>query len=366
MSKNQHGNNFVRSCLSLCLIMVANCGGSPQRPNINLAQLSNNLPYQLPKVYHVLADNDMLQENEMADNSIEVFRLRREHKKKKQQEKAKQIKEASEKKPSKPVLRMQLQEQSSMNLGIGMNNKAQTDFVEVVSGIDSERAEKGRLEDAVKELQKKTNYSQNEELNEAAKAAIQFLVEQKDAKNNSFAQAASHPKPDWGIFTYFYHNGTVDYQRSETLEAGQQLYRNRGNQDDAKIFVANGEVTRTKGDQVGIEILTGQALMDLNLKQKTFDSEKIYVVNHENNSIYNDITKFDKNNMSEVKKEFDKYPKEDATVILRGSDAQILKKKGDEKYVAQNMAYIYNDNESQGKEHNWPFSAEQLKPEMQD
>jgi len=71
------------------------------------------------------------------------------------------------------------------------------------------------------------------------------------------------------------------------------LYRNRGNIDDSKIFVANGEVTRTKGDQVGIEILTGQALMDQNIKQKTFDEDKIYVVNHEANSIYNDITKFD-------------------------------------------------------------------------
>jgi hypothetical protein len=98
--------------------------------------------------------------------------------------------------------------------------------------------------------------------------------------------------------------------------------------------VANGEVTRFKGDQVAIEILTGQALMDLNLKQKTFDDDKVYVVNHEANSIYNDITKFDKSKMSDAEKEYAKYPKEDATLILRGSDSQILKRKGEDKYIA--------------------------------
>jgi len=39
--------------------------------------------------------------------------------------------------------------------------------------------------------------------------------------------------------------------------------------------------------------LTGQALLDGNLKKKEFDKEKLYVVNHENDSIYNDITKFE-------------------------------------------------------------------------
>lgn len=74
--------------------------------------------------------------------------------------------------------------------------------------------------------------------------------------------------------------------------------------------------------------------MDMNLRQKTFDADKTYVVNHESNSIYNDITKFDSDKKSEIEKEFQKYPKEDATVILRGSDSQILKKKGDDKYIA--------------------------------
>lgn len=35
---------------------------------------------------------------------------------------------------------------------------------------------------------------------------------------------------------------------STSLAQGQQLYRNRGNDDIAKIFVADGEVTRSKGD----------------------------------------------------------------------------------------------------------------------
>lgn len=282
----------------------------------------------------------------MSENSIEVFRLRREHKKQKDLSRKHNV-------DKKPLLRMQLQEQSSMNMGIANGQ----DFVEVVSGIDAERAQKGSLEDEVRDLQKKTNFSQNSELNEATKAAIQFL---EQSKNCSLAQV-THATPDWGIFTYFYHNSSIDYQRSESLEAGQQLYRNRGNQDDAKIFVANGEVTRFKGDQVAIEILTGQALMDLNLKQKTFDQEKIYVVNHESNSIYNDITKFEKDKMADAQKEFAKYPKEDATVILRGSDSQILKRKGEDKYVAQSMAYLYNDFESQGKLHDWAFTPEQLK-----
>jgi hypothetical protein len=190
------------------------------------------------------------------------------------------------------------------------------------------------------------------------------LREQNESKNSNLTQI-THAKPDWGIFTYFYRNGSIDYQRSANLEAGQQLYRNRGGQDDAKIFVANGEVTRFKGDQVAIEILTGQALMDLNLKMKTFDQEKIYVVNHESNSIYNDITKFEKDKMSDAQKEYAKYPKEDATVILRGSDSQILKRKGEDKYVAQSMAYMYNDYESMGKIHDYPFNPEQLKPESE-
>ena len=109
----------------------------------------------------------------MTDNSIEVFRLRRERKL------SKDLSKKTIKVDHKPVLKMQLQEQSNMNIGVGMNGKVGTDFVEVVSGIDSDRANQGRLDDEVKDLKKKTNYSMNSELNEAAKAAVQFLEEQK-------------------------------------------------------------------------------------------------------------------------------------------------------------------------------------------
>ena len=46
-----------------------------------------------------------------------------------------------------------------MNIGVGMNGKVGTDFVEVVNSVDSERANEGRLEDEVKDLRKKTNFS---------------------------------------------------------------------------------------------------------------------------------------------------------------------------------------------------------------
>lgn len=84
----------------------------------------------------------------MSENSIEVFRLRREHKKQKDLSRKHNV-------DKKPLLRMQLQEQSSMNMGIANGQ----DFVEVVSGIDAERAQKGSLEDEVRDLQKKTNFS---------------------------------------------------------------------------------------------------------------------------------------------------------------------------------------------------------------
>lgn len=61
--------------------------------------------------------------------------------------------------------------------------------------------------------------------------------------------------------------------------------------------------------------------MDQNLRVKTYDADKIYVINHEKDSIYNDITKFDKDKMAEVMDEYKKYPEGDTTVLLRGSDS---------------------------------------------
>ena len=76
-----------------------------------------------------------------------------------------------------------------------------------------------------------------------------------------------------------------------SLEDGQQQYRSRQD-DSAKLFIANGLVQRQKGDQIDIEICTGKALMDGNLKMKTYLNDTYYVVNHEKNSIYNDVVHF--------------------------------------------------------------------------
>mmetsp|Transcript_11061 Transcript_11061/g.18501 ORF Transcript_11061/g.18501 Transcript_11061/m.18501 type:complete len:135 (+) Transcript_11061:674-1078(+) len=134
------------------------------------------------------------------------------------------------------------------------------------------------------------------------------------------------------------------------------MYRLRGEDDVAKIFVANGQVFRQNGDQVGIEICTGKALMEGNLKMKIYNDQYVYVLNHETDSIYNDIVKFKADNMEEALKQFNSYPKEDSTVILRGSDGSILKKKGTENLIGQNLAYLYNDSDNAGKLMNSAYS----------
>ena len=59
--------------------------------------------------------------------------------------------------------------------------------------------------------------------------------------------------------------------------------------------------------------------------------------------------------MNEAVKEYEKYPKNDSTIIVRGSDGSIVKKKGEENFVNQNLAYLYNDNETKGKIQPFPF-----------
>jgi len=83
-----------------------------------------------------------------------------------------------------------------------------------------------------------------------------------------------------------------------------------------------------------VEICTGKALIDGNLKLKTYDQDNVYVVNHESGTIYNDVVKFDKGKQDEAIKQFGTYPQNDATVLVRGSDGQILKKKGEDNYIA--------------------------------
>jgi len=234
------------------------------------------------------------------------------------------------------------------------------EFVEVLSSTEEDETNHAQFEIELKGIESKVNKTDSPEANAALQAAIEFL-EEKNSTNNTLVQ-----KPNWGIYTYFYNNQKCDYQKADSLENGQDYYRKRGEQDTAIIFVANGEVTRSKGDQVAIETCTGRALMDGNLKQKTFDPKSIFVVNHESNSIYNDIVKFDKDRMNDAIKQFNNYPKNDSTILIRGSDSQVIKKKGEEKFVAQNLAYIYNDKDSEGKSHDKPMSADIAKvPEQQ-
>jgi len=52
------------------------------------------------------------------------------------------------------------------------------------------------------------------------------------------------------------------------------------------------------------------------MKVKTYADNSIYVVNHENNSIYNDVSKFVIEKKEDAMKEFNKYPKEDTTILV--------------------------------------------------
>jgi len=56
----------------------------------------------------------------------------------------------------------------------------------------------------------------------------------------------------------------------------------------------------------------GQALADGNLKMKTFGTsekgdEQMFVVNHETDTIYNDVVRFDKSRMDEAIKSYNSF-----------------------------------------------------------
>jgi hypothetical protein len=129
------------------------------------------------------------------------------------------------------------------------------------------------------------------------------------------------------------------------LGEGQQFYRSREKDDTATVFIAEGEVQRSKGDQVAIECCTGKALLDGNLKAKSFEDDKVYVVNHESDTIYNDVVTFNAKEMDKALSQFATYPAGDATIVVRGKDGKLLQRKGDELYIAQDLAYLYNDSD---------------------
>lgn len=160
---------------------------------------------------------------------------------------------------------------------------------------------------------------------------------------------------NWGIYNYYYNDGKCDYLAASTLEDGQQQYRDKTD-ESAKIFIANGQVQRQKGDQIDIEICTGKALMDGNLKMKTYMNDTYYVINHEKDSIYNDVVHFHQLRLEDATKSFNGFAQNDSTILVRGSDGLIMKKKGEDQFIAQNLAYLYNDYESQGELQILPYS----------
>ncbi len=50
------------------------------------------------------------------------------------------------------------------------------------------------------------------------------------------------------------------------------------------------------------------------------NGEQILIVNHETNTIYNDVVKYDKSRLEEAIKQYNSYPQKDATVMIRGFD----------------------------------------------
>ena len=56
-------------------------------------------------------------------------------------------------------------------------------------------------------------------------------------------------------------------------------------------------------------------------------------MNHETNTIYNDVVKYDKSRLKEAIKQYNSYPQRDATVMIRGVDGQVLKKKGEDQFI---------------------------------
>jgi hypothetical protein len=142
-----------------------------------------------------------------------------------------------------------------MDSKINAAENSQQTFVEVLSETDTKESDKGQWQDTLTTLQQKANYSENMESRSAVKAALQYIEDEKSkAHHNSLLsqseknQIEDKKKTNWGIYTYFYNDKKCDYEKSTDLQDGQTIYRDRADQDIAKIFVSNGEVNRFKGD----------------------------------------------------------------------------------------------------------------------
>jgi len=138
---------------------------------------------------------------------------------------------------------------------MNLKENSQQTFVEVLSETDTKECDKGQWQDTLTSLEQKANYSENMESRSAVKAALQYLEDEKGKahKYSLLSQSEKNQidegkKTNWGIYTYFYNDKKCDYEKSTDLQDGQTIYRNRADQDIAKIFVSNGEVNRFKGD----------------------------------------------------------------------------------------------------------------------
>lgn len=65
----------------------------------------------------------------------------------------------------------------------------------------------------------------------AVKAALQYLEDEKGKAHQYSLLSQSEKnqidskKPTWGIYTYFYNDKKCDYEKSNTLQEGQSVYR---------------------------------------------------------------------------------------------------------------------------------------------
>lgn len=65
-------------------------------------------------------------------------------------------------------------------------------------------------------------------------------------------------------------------------------------------------------------------------------------------------------------KEYNKYSKDDTTILVQGGNSKVLQQKGEDIYVGQNLAYLYNDLENKGTVHNYPIQYLEKKNEPLD
>jgi hypothetical protein len=63
-----------------------------------------------------------------------------------------------------------------LELGVSAQQRQGSEFVEVLSGTDKEFSEEGVLNDQLRELKLKSNFSKNMESNAAVEAAITYLI----------------------------------------------------------------------------------------------------------------------------------------------------------------------------------------------